>query len=93
AAEVARLALVIAEYQCDVLYMGEQKALMVFLPLNKENWIWKGNALRIDWTTVCPPTGTEVKVRADDLFGSPLDQTEMNFSTQGGETYICGNPP
>ena len=93
AAEVARLALVIAEYQCDVLYMGEQKALMVFLPLNKENWIWKGNALRIDWTTVCPPSGSVVKVRGDDLFASPSSQTEMDFMNQGGEIYVCGNPP
>jgi hypothetical protein len=93
AAEVARLALVIAEYQCDVLHRGERLALAEFLPLNKENWIYRGNALKLDWTTVCPPTGTGVKVRADDLFGSELAQTEMDFANAGGETFICGNPP
>ena len=32
-AEIARLALIIAEYQCDVLYRGQQLALAEFLPL------------------------------------------------------------
>ncbi|MFM2003948.1 MAG: hypothetical protein RI963_3374, partial [Planctomycetota bacterium] len=39
AVEVARLALIIAEYQCDELYRGQRLALAEFLPLNKENWI------------------------------------------------------
>ena len=92
-AEIARLALVIAEYQCDVLYRGQKLALAEFLPLRNENWITCGNALRLDWLSVCPPTGTGVKLQADDLFGSPLDQAEIDFENEGGETYICGNPP
>lgn len=92
-AEIARLALVIAEYQCDVLYRGQKLALAEFLPLRNENWITCGNALRLDWLSICPPTGTGVKVKADDLFGSPLDQAEIDFENEGGETYICGNPP
>lgn len=92
-AEIARLALVIAEYQCDVLYRGQKLALAEFLPLRSENWITCGNALRLDWLSICPPTGTGVKVQADDLFGSPLDQAEIDFENEGGETYICGNPP
>ena len=92
-AEIARLALVIAEYQCDVLYRGEKLALAEFLPLRNENWITCGNALRLDWLRICPPTGTGVKVQAEDLFGTPLDQAEIDFENAGGETYICGNPP
>ena len=92
-AEIARLALVIAEYQCDVLYRGQKLALLEFLPLRNENWITCGNALRLDWLSICPPTGTGVKVQADDLFCSPLDQAEIDFENEGGETYICGNPP
>ncbi|WP_061286691.1 class I SAM-dependent DNA methyltransferase [Herbaspirillum chlorophenolicum] len=92
-AEIARLALVIAEYQCDVLYRGQKLALAEFLPLRNENWITCGNALRLDWLRICPPTGTGVKVQADDLFDSPLDQAEIDFENEGGETYICGNPP
>lgn len=92
-AEIARLALIIAEFQCDVLYRGQQDALAEFLPLDTQNWIVCGNALRLDWLSICPPTGTEVKLVADDLFSSPLDQAEIQFDNAGGETYICGNPP
>ena len=41
----------------------------------------------------CPPTGTGVRLVGDDLFDTPLDQTEIDFENEGGETYICGNPP
>ncbi len=92
-AEIARLALIIAEFQCDVLYRGQKDALAEFLPLDAQNWIVCGNALRLDWLSICPPTGTGVKLVADDLFGTPLDQTEIDFANEGGETYICGNPP
>ena len=92
-AEIARLALIIAEYQCDVLYRGLKEALRDFLPLDAQNWITCGNALRLDWLSVCPPTGTGVKHQADDLFRTPLDQPEIDFENEGGETYICGNPP
>lgn len=92
-AEIARLALIIAEYQCDVLYRGQKEALAEFLPLDAQNWIVCGNALRLDWLGICPPTGTGVKHHADDLFSAPLDQTEIDFENEGGETYICGNPP
>ena len=92
-AEVARLALIIAEYQCDVLYRGQKEALAEFLPLNSQNWITCANALRVDWLSVCPPTGTAVKLQGDDLFETPLDQAQIDFENEGGETYICGNPP
>jgi hypothetical protein len=92
-AEIARLALIIAEFQCDVLYRGQKDALAEFLPLDAQNWIICGNALRLDWLRICPPTGTGVKLVADDLFGTPLNQTEIDFTNEGGETYICGNPP
>ena len=92
-AEIARLAIIIAEYQCDVLYRGQQEALSEFLPLDAENWITCGNALRLDWLGLCPPTGSGVKLNAEDLFESPLDQAEIDFENEGGETYICSNPP
>ena len=57
-AEVARLALIIAEYQADVLYRGQKLALAEFLPLDAANWITQGNALQLDWLSICPPTGT-----------------------------------
>ncbi len=92
-AEIARLALIIAEYQCDVIYRGPQVARDTFLPLDARNWITCGNALRLDWLDVCPPTGKSVKLTSEDLFDTPLDQAEIDFENEGGETYICGNPP
>jgi len=92
-AEIARLALIIAEYQCDVIYRGPKVARDTFLPLDARNWITCGNALRLDWLDVCPPTGKSVKLTSEDLFDTPLDQAEIDFENEGGETYICGNPP
>ncbi|MFD0673491.1 class I SAM-dependent DNA methyltransferase [Cohnella sp. GCM10027633] len=92
-AEIARLALIIAEYQCNVLYRGPTLALAEFLPLSADNWITCGNSMRLDWLSICPPSGTGVKFHADDLFSTPMDQAEIAFENEGGETYICGNPP
>ena len=92
-AEIARLALIIAEYQSDVLFRGQKEAMQDFLPLDTQNWITCGNALRLDWLSICPPTGTGVKYHAEDLFNTPLDQAQIEFENEGGETYICGNPP
>lgn len=41
-AEIARLALIIAEYHCDVLYHGQKDALQDFLLLDAQNWITCG---------------------------------------------------
>ncbi|WP_376711141.1 class I SAM-dependent DNA methyltransferase [Pseudochrobactrum lubricantis] len=92
-AEIARLALIIAEYQCDVKHRGQKEALAEFLPLDSQNWITCGNALRLDWLSICPPTGSSVKFQSEDLFQTPLDQAQIDFENAGGETYICGNPP
>ncbi|SEB20877.1 class I SAM-dependent DNA methyltransferase [Pedobacter hartonius] len=91
--EIARLALIIAEYQSDVIYRGQKLALAEFLPLNKENWIVCGNSLRRDWLSLMDVKGAGVKLHADDLFSTPLHQSEINFENERGETYICGNPP
>jgi hypothetical protein len=92
-AEIARLDLIIAEFQCDVLYRGPKLALAEFLPLDAENWITCGNALQLDWLSIWPPKAMGVKHQADDLFQTPLDQAQIDFENEGGETYICGNPP
>lgn len=76
-----------------MIYRGQKEALDEFLPLDSENWITCGNALRLDWLSICPPTGSSVKTHADDLFDTPLVQLEIDFENEGGETYICGNPP
>lgn len=101
AAEIARLALVIAKYQCDVLYLGQLFALDNIIPLEKEHWITHGNALRLDWRELCPPRGQKSRIVGTEnaLFddeGQTLiqrDESTDDFENEGGETYICGNPP
>lgn len=85
-AEIARLALIIAEYQCDVMYRGQKEALQELLPLGSENWITCGNALKLDWTSLCPPI-----VRLDAAGQGRHHGVELEAGE--GETYICGNPP
>ncbi|WP_306049511.1 class I SAM-dependent DNA methyltransferase [Oceaniradius stylonematis] len=91
-AEIARLALIIAEYQCDVTYRGQKEALADFLPLDAMNWITCGNALRLDWASLMDVDGGGVKFHSDDLFHTPLDQAQINFDHRDGELFICGNP-
>jgi hypothetical protein len=85
--------LIIAEYQCDVLHRGQKEAIQDFLPLKNENWITNGNALRLDWLSVCRPTGEKVQPRSDFLNFEAKEQYQVDFENEGGETYICGNPP
>src|SRR5690554_1631155 len=91
-AEIARLALIIAEYQCDVVYRGQKEALQEFLPLDAENWITCGNALEIDWETVCLPELADVTISAD-LFDDVSKYDPIHYKNEPGEIYICGNPP
>lgn len=93
AAEIARLALIIAEFQCDVTYRGEVQARAEFLPLNAQNWITQGNALRLDWLSVCAPTDRRVRIVGEDLFANAEERINIDFENEGGETYICANPP
>jgi len=88
-AEIARLALIIAEFQCDVLYRGQREALAEFLPLDAQNWITCGNALHLDWLSVCPPTGTGVKLHAEDLFHTPLNQAKIDFENAGAKPIFA----
>ncbi|PZU43802.1 MAG: lactate dehydrogenase [Sphingomonas sp.] len=94
AAEIARLALLIAEFQADCLYLSQQEARAMVLPLHKTGQITVGNALRLDWLEVCPPEGaTLVEHDVGGLTGR-LVLDENGLGARGAaETYICGNPP
>lgn len=92
AAEIARLSLLIAEFQCDVRMISQQEARLNVLPLHRTGQIRTGNALRLDWHEVCPlPIKSEFK--ATDLFGTEPAQSEIDLDTRPVETYVCGNPP
>ena len=92
ACEIARLSLLIAEYQCDVDAMGQERAGEIVLPLKETGRIRHGNALRLDWLEVCPPP-EQVSAVEEDLAG-PTGRLALNSGDGGDwETYICGNPP
>jgi hypothetical protein len=95
AAEIARLALLIAEFQADCLYLSQQEARAMVLPLHKTGQITVGNALRLDWLEVCPPA--RVTAGAEHDLGGPTGRLALDENGLGAgeqvETYICGNPP
>ena len=92
-AQIARLALNIAQYQCDMEYRGRKDAMDNFLPLDSKNWVFQGDSLTVDWLSLCPPTEVNVQAKYDDLFVDNRNNEMIDFKNQGGETYICGNPP
>jgi hypothetical protein len=95
AVEVARLSLLIAEFQCDERLIGQREARSYVLPLHKTGQIFVGNALRIDWLAVCPPTKAALLEEYD--LGGPTGRLALQDNGLGdgadAETYVCGNPP
>lgn len=95
AAEIARLSLLIAEYQADCIYLSQHEARTMVLPLHRTGQITVGNALRLNWLEVCPPV-TPAAAAEHDLGGPTgrlaLEEGAIDESI-AVETYICGNPP
>ena len=95
AVEIARLSLLIAEFQADCRYISQHEARAMVLPLHRTGQIRAGNALREDWLDVCPRI--DVPRQAEhDLGGATgrlaLEHSGLN-SAEEVETFICGNPP
>lgn len=91
ACEIARLSLLIAEFQCDVRLIGQKEARELVLPLKRTGQIHCGNALRMDWLEVCPPVRPVIEEQ--DLAG-PTGKFALGDADEPEvETYICGNPP
>lgn len=104
-AEIARLALIIAEYQCNVTYIGQMDALLEFLPLDANNWIVCGNALSVDWAQVCMSKdnvdGSETYICGNPPYKGNADQSkeqkkdmqncfEKSSVNWKSLDYICG---
>jgi hypothetical protein len=90
-AEIARLALLIAEFQCNVRMIGQQEAILDILPLHQTGNIHCGNALRMDWLDVCPPP--KASMVEEDLAGPTGKLALEGGAEEDWQTYICGNPP
>lgn len=71
AAEVARLSLLIAEFQCDVKFIGQKEAKALVLPLRQTGKIVQGNALQSDWIEICPNTKGHEIVTETYICGNP----------------------
>lgn len=94
AAEIARLALLIAEFQADARLISQKAARSMVLPLHQTGRIVVDNALRMDWREACPPVAP---VKEEWDLGGPTGRLALDDNGLGGaeaaETYICGNPP
>jgi hypothetical protein len=88
-AEISRLSLIIAEFQCDVLYLGQKDAIKEFLPLDQDNWIVCANALRTDWLKVCAPNNDSNRFSRTTSNTSDRISIEKEFN----EVFLCSNPP
>lgn len=55
AVEIARLSLLIAEFQSDEIHIDQKQARLNVLPLKDTGHIICGNALERNWFDVCPP--------------------------------------
>lgn len=62
AAETAKLALFIAEYQANAIFAEVFGRRPAALPLKDSANIQVGNSLREDWETICPPSGDEREI-------------------------------
>ena len=89
AAETAKLALWVAEYQNNQKFEERFGFGPPALPLKDAGQITCANALREDWFKICPPGKVVREPRYQDL----LTQVEMNQGDVEWETYITGNPP
>ena len=92
AAEIARLALLIAEFQCNVrLLANARPARRAALARHRPDP--HGNALRQNWLRVCPAPSNRIAVEGD--FVGQAEQDTLNDVGSDAEvaTFICGNPP
>ncbi|MGU3539677.1 class I SAM-dependent DNA methyltransferase [Methylobacterium sp. A54F] len=92
AAEVARLALLIAEFQCDVRFIDQATARSLVLPLKQTGQIVRSNALRTNWLEVCPPI-VNLNAPRTDLLDFVRSEDGLADGSVRYETFICGNPP
>lgn len=90
AAETAKLALFIAEYQANARLADVFGRMPALLPLRDGGNIVCGNSLRLDWSEVCPPpeNGEEVYLAGNPPFvgfnsRSDEQMSDMDFVLKG----------
>ncbi|MBD9486282.1 class I SAM-dependent DNA methyltransferase [Ensifer sp. ENS11] len=78
AAETAKLALFIAEYQANARFADVFGRMPALLPLRDGGQVTRGNALQLNWVDVCPPPveGEEVYIAGNPPFLGKAQQEE-----------------
>lgn len=71
--EIAMLSLWLAEHQMNQEFFERLGKRVPTLPLRPNEHIVQGNALRLDWETVCPKTASAQEAREPEIyiFGNP----------------------
>ena len=103
AAETAKLALFIAEYQANAVFREVFGQGPASLPLRESAHIVCDNALRVDWEEVCPPPGAgqEVFIAGNPPFLGKKNQSKKQKNDLGAVCakrikkwssldYVCG---
>ena len=90
AAETAKLALFIAEYQANARFADVFGQSAAALPLRDGGNIVCNNALRLDWETVCPPPddGEEVFIAGNPPF---LGKAQQEAHHKADKDYVFGD--
>lgn len=73
--EVARLSLLIAEFQSDVRLIGQKEAKALVLPLKNSGNFLSANALGTNWIDFCPPVNSEVYICGNPPYQGYSDRT------------------
>ena len=76
-----------------MLYRGQKEALAEFLPLDARELDHLRQRAAARLAEHLPADRDRREASCRRLFNTPLDQAEIDFENEGGETYICGNPP
>lgn len=81
AVETAKLALFIAEYQANSLFAGAFGKTFAPLPLNEAARITRGNALRLEWSSICkiPEDGEVFIVGNPPFLGKAQQNTSQKY--------------
>lgn len=94
AAETAKLSLWIAKFQMDRAHRDVFGSAPPALPLSDSGRIVRDNALRADWTEVCPPPMiTRNRQKVFDLATIADVHGTETVPDAEAETFIVGNPP
>ncbi len=89
AAETAKLALFIAEYQANARFADVFGRMPPLLPLRDGGQIRCDNALRVNWDEVCPPPGADEEVY---IAGNPpfLGKGKKDAAHQEDMAFVLG---